>query len=891
MSEISTKKVVQIASFLSALFALVVIAAFIFKWQGTPFAESDTFRAVPYNSAFVIDIKSAENIREELLSKPYFEDIRALELVNEIAEKWADITSFYDKIPNGKPGQVTIAAQIGSNNQLDYVFILNKFEKRFRLAKIVKDLPFSNELITFEKQPFYRFTINDTTQIHLAQSQKMLIAANSPVLVESVLSQLNNSQQSISKQKSLNTIRKLTGKSTDLSVYINMAYVPIFASFFTNEAPLKSLDFIKNYAEWIGLDILFKEKNISLNGYLYPSAKNQLLKSLKRQELPDKTLIASVLPDNTAAMTYIGYKDATDFFEELKFTDNADFQQYFVPWLGEEVAYVITEPRYKAVSEHQFAFFKIKNNELAKEKLEKFGSSFGALEGEQYFNYSIERMMARDVLKPVFGEGLNAIHNPFYVVLDDYLVFANSITALKELLDKYTYGQTLGQDVNYLQFVENLSSTSNMYFYINTTNVLNILTGIFKKEFTTELEKQFEHYQKLTPIGIQLTPYKDLYFLNAQIQYNKKGKQATSVLWKADLNANAAIAPTFVTNHTTNDLEIFVQDEANVIYLLNKNGEEIWHRAIDGKIISSIHQIDFFKNTYLQYLFNTDEKIYLVDRNGENVQGFPITMSTTITNGLMVADYDTTRDYRYFVACDDGNIYGFRNGGELLEGWSPKANVGIIRFPLQHFEVEGKDYIVAQNDETEMLFFERNGSPRMDSVHFNTKTNSTFGYDLTEPQRIVFADDKGKAHILNFRGKHFKLGMVIGDNKGIQFLYSDVMGDERKDYVVLDEKEIGVFSYTKKNEFDRFAKRSFDTPQDTLFEVKLIGNDKMRLGTLSKSYRRAYLLNDKAKLFPDFPIPATTAFEVAELYNDGKNVLIVGNGNAVFAYKLKQLEF
>ncbi|MGB0862973.1 MAG: DUF3352 domain-containing protein [Saprospiraceae bacterium] len=891
MSEINTKQVVQITSFISALLALTVIAAFIFRWQGTPFAEPDTFRAVPYNSAFVIDIKSSKSIKEALLSKPYFENVRALELVNEITEKWADIESFYKKIPNGKPQQVTIAAQIGANNQLDYVFILNKFEKRFRLAKIVKDLPFLSELVTFEKQPFYHFIINDTTQIHLAQSQKMLIAANSAVLVESVLSQLNNSKQSISKQKSLSTIRGLTGKSTDLSIYFNMAYVPIFASFFMDETPLKSLSFIKNYAEWIGLDISFKEKYINLNGYLYPSSDNQLLKSLKRQELPDKTLIASVLPDNTAAMTYIGYKNATDFFKDLQFTDNADFQQYFVPWLGEEVAYVITEPRMRSVSEHQFAFFKIKNQELAKEKLTKFGASFGALEGEQYFNYSIERMMARDVLKPVFGEGLNPIHNPFYVILDDYLVFANSVSALKELLDKYTYGQTLGQDVNYLQFVENLSSTSNMYFYINTTNVLNILTATFKKEFKNNLELQFEEFQKLTPIGIQLTPYQDLYFLNAQIRYNKKGKQATSVLWKADLNANAAIAPTFVKNHTNEELEVFVQDEANVIYLFNKNGEELWHRAIDGKIISDIHQIDFFKNTYLQYLFNTDEKIYLIDRNGGNVQDFPITMGATITNGLMVADYDTTRDYRYFVACDDENIYGFRNGGELLEGWSPKGGIGSIRFPLQHFQVAGKDYIVAQNEATEMFFFERNGSPRMDSVQFNTSTNSPFGYDLSEPQRIVFANSEGKAHILNFNKEYFRLGMNIGNNRGVQFLYSDILGDERKDYIVLDEQEIGVFSYTKDREFKRFAKRYFDTEQDTLFEVKLIGNDKIRLGTLSKSYRRAYLLNEKAKLFPDFPIPATTPFEVRDLYNDGKNVLIVANGNAIFAYKLKQLEF
>ena len=48
-----------------------------------------------------------------------------------------------------------------------------------------------------------------------------------------------------------------------------------------------------------------------------------------------------------------------------------------------------------------------------------------------------------------------------------------------------------------------------------------------------------------------------------------------------------------------------------------------------------------------------DGAVVSTDRNGENVQGFPITLNSKITNGLMVVDYDSTRDYRYFVACED----------------------------------------------------------------------------------------------------------------------------------------------------------------------------------------------------------------------------------------------
>jgi outer membrane protein assembly factor BamB len=597
------------------------------------------------------------------------------------------------------------------------------------------------------------------------------------------------------------------------------------------------------------------------------------------------------LPDNTAAMTYLGYQDATAFFKELSLADNDDFEKYFVPWLGKEMAYIITEPHHDDYNAHKFAIFRIQNSQQAEEQLEAFGEKFGAFKNEQYFNYTIHRIMVNNLMKPIFGNGLNSIQNPYYVILDDYLVMGNSEVALKELLDKYTYGQTLGQDINYLQFIENLSTTSNKYVYINTANVLNILTALFKENLHNDIRQEFEYYQKLTPIGLQLTPYKNLYFLNAQIQYNKKGKQATSVIWKTDLDAEAAIPPTFVKNHSTADLEVFIQDVDNNIYLFDKNGERIWEQpiTIDGRIISDIHQIDYFKNTYLQYVFNTDDKIYLIDRNGEKVQGFPIILPAKANNGIMVVDYDKTRDYRIFVACRDGNIYGFK-GNELLEGWSPKANIGQIHFPLQHFTYEDKDYIVALNDVGEMFFFKRNGEERMDSVHFNTTFLSPFGYDLTAPQRIVAANNRGKAYVLNFSGKHFKLGMNTGEYENMKFEYVDVMGNERKDYVILGKNEFGIFSYNDKNEFKGYGQRTFDVTQDTLFQVQLVGSSKKHIGTFSSSTQRAYLLNGNAQIFPDFPIPATTPFQVANLYNDGKSVLIIANGHAVFAYKLKQLK-
>ncbi len=870
---------------------MAIVAVFIwYKYYSFP--PNDTFRAVPANSAFVVDIKEPDQFFAKVENKIYQSEISNLNFIKKAARQW---NLFYEQLPSAVTvsiSRLTLAAQIGKDNSIDFIHIVDGCSEDLPLEEYLSVGKHAFEKRVFSQQEYFIITLSDSASFSIALTNNLFILAETPYLLESALEQIQTNFRSILKDQSFQGIRNLIGKNADASVFLNMKKMPLFSSFFTKKKPQQDFKFLQFFADWVGLDIIFQEKTINIDGYLSPTDKNQLLKSLEKQRLPDKTLIASILPDNTASMIYIGFKTATGFFKNIEVADKKSFNQYFIPWMSGELAYLVTEPMPQhEYTDHQFAIFKTKNAQLTTDLLDKFGQTFGKLDTEAYFNYTIHHILAKDIIKPIFGNGINTIHNPYYVILDDYVVFCNSIEAIKELLDKYTYGQTLGQDINYLQFIENLSATSNMYLYVNTSNILDIMKAFLKEELQATLKSEFEYYQKLTPLGLQLTPYKDLFVINGQIKYNPKGKQATSVLWKADLQSPAAIPPTFVKNHVTGDLEVLIQDEDNLLYLINRNGEILWTKQIERRIISAISQIDYYKNTYLQYVFNTDSKIYVIDRNGEPVEKFPVLVSAGITNGILVLDYDSTRDYRYFVATNGGNIYGFKKDGTLLEGWSPKANVGNIYFPIQHFVKEDKDYLTALNDTGTIFFFQRNGEIRMNSVQFNEKFNSTFGVDLNEPQRIVVTDQQGKAFILNFKRQVFKLNMNVDENKDIQFIFSDVLNNHRKDYIVLSKKELGIFSYTDDNDFEDFGKHQFKHEQSNLFKVNMPNTDKCRIGTFSKASKNVYLFNGRGKLFPDFPLSGTTPFQIVDLYNDGINVLVVGDGNAVFAYKLKNIVF
>jgi hypothetical protein len=92
--------------------------------------------------------------------------------------------------------------------------------------------------------------------------------------------------------------------------------------------------------------------------------------------------------------------------------------------------------------------------------------------------------------------------------------------------------------------------------------------------------------------------------------------------------------------------------------------------ALDGPVLSEIFQIDYLANGKLQYLFSTKNKLYIMDRNGVNLENFPVTFPSPATNGVNVLDYDNNRIYRYFVACEDKKVYAYDKEGKLMPGWN-----------------------------------------------------------------------------------------------------------------------------------------------------------------------------------------------------------------------------
>jgi hypothetical protein len=173
--------------------------------------------------------------------------------------------------------------------------------------------------------------------------------------------------------------------------------------------------------------------------------------------------------------------------------------------------------------------------------------------------------------------------------------------------------------------------------------------------------------------------------------------------------------PFEVTNHNNGEKENLVQFENGEISLINQEGKELWRKMIKGKILGSVTQIDVLKNNKLQMVFATESGIHLIDRNGNELSGFPVLPEASVISPLHVADYDATKKYRLLVGLENGQVLNLNVSGKTSEGWKYMGN--SMTSWIDHFKIGNEDYLMTVSLSGKLSFLKRTGD-----VKYSTST-------------------------------------------------------------------------------------------------------------------------------------------------------------------------
>lgn len=473
-------------------------------------------------------------------------------------------------------------------------------------------------------------------------------------------------------------------------------------------------------------------------------------------------------------------------------------------------------------------------------------------------------------------------------LIGDILVMTNSAPGMKLILDDYFQGNTWSRKSpeNASRAISPSSGYSKTYFL---PKIWNRWIQSSNPTWSTYLQKfasEFQNFPMVSfrinqlPSGSEAVLIVNFATENTPVAVEKKTFELVSRKQFA-LPAKVIYGPKSVKNFNDNSEDLIVQDENNVLYLINSAGEQVYSQKLSGPIISETFQIDYYKNGKLQVLLATSDHLYAIDRLGNPLPDFPIALAQEKISQLHLVDYEQTREYRYFISTEKGNLLLLDKFGKPLEGWNPLALGEEVLGGAFHIRVPGKgDFMVAQGNSGKVYFFTRRGekqpgSPLDLGKGINSPMQVTNGTSptimaVTEGGELIGGSFSGEILYRNQlvksnRDDRFDL---IADQKGLTFL---ILVRQFNQTLVLSEREetLMTLPIAEKNAWFGY----FD-----------FGDSRKILAVTDPEQGFGYLYDLKGNLLTNTPLESEGEIQISHQPSLGQLLIRTRSANQVFEY-------
>lgn len=812
---------------------MVALAGYWYFIGGLKSSKSNIEKWIPSNSLMLVTINNLNETIKQYSRFNWWDETKSLPFINELVLANERVDSLVQgKVLHSRvnANPIFISLHSTSNNSIEpLIFIESKgFEwlptniKKLAALWVGEEMLFSTRV--FNEKLIYEADGADWGFITV---DNFLVLSTNAVLLEDVIRAEEGEDYRIFKEG-----HNIQAASSGVSFILNTARLNRLNAVFTNRrGNEKELDYLVNFS------FEPQEDRWVLNGLSTTSDKSQLT-----EDLPSNASIKAenFIPSSATSIQWFGVENGKretitgfdlDRFIQMQ---NSELCQVELDLGGESLTTVLLS--------------EVDEKEETQRMLEKLAissrSEGDTLFTETYLGQEIRFVDHEKLLSQIYGARFETIGKPYYAFFNNILLISDKIDGLKSVLADYDAENTWGKIPEKRRYLDNLIRESNITQLNNFEYYLDPLIYSFSPKWKEFFKKNNVFFASLENFNYQVNTTSDRLIISAALSFNEsvEGNSKPQVaITKSESQLNLKVnafsesklitKPFVVKNHVNNSQEIIFQDDMNRLYLVDRSGNILWKKQMDGRINGAIEQVDFYDNKKLQLLMFTDSALHLIDRNGDEVEGFPKTFESELpVLHYSVVDYDNSKNYRYATGDRRGNIYLLDKEGQPLEGWSPKDLGFALRMAPEHVRIRGRDcFVIVQSNGTIHLINRRGeeypGFPyqypkRLVGDYFIRQGPSfaeSFVKVLGEDGETISIDFNGKVKGRNqllkpavssqFFAARDKLntGLMVVRKDDNAFTFFDETGKRRFDKVVQNEGEWTFEYYNFRNDSELFV--------------------------------------------------------------------------------------
>jgi hypothetical protein len=609
----------------------------------------------------------------------------------------------------------------------DFDFIFYSRVKPNSLNPIIEQWK-KNKQFRFSEREFNSIKINEVSCADKVFSWILIddvwVGSFTPFLIEDVVRAYESKNEKTFKNIVSDVYQLPKMKKDAGNLYIHLKNFSEWLNIFMDD---KSASFIRDFGKSSILDIKMAGNNFILNGFSSDSVnKSEFLLSVFTGQTPVPFNLKNLVSNRTVVLTSYGISDGERFEKDLsglktrnhlysdtleQITKSLKFNpaQLFKSIKG-EIGLCLVESNGNKLSKILLIGTDDSKRWIDAYNLISTKTSVDTVFFERYADYEIRELPLYRFQEKMFGPLVTGFDKSYYTSIGNVVLVGERLEELKSFIEDIDREETWGKSVSQNKFLETTLLESNISTYINTPRIWSVISTTQKwKNFISENASLL---QAVDMSAIQFSHLNESFYTNVTLSYHPSGTETPSKVSDKSIVTNFesnVMRMYVVKNHSDKHDEALVQDSLNVIHLISHKGDVLWSREIGSKIMGDVEQIDFLNNGKLQYFFVADNKMHIIDRLGNYINGYPMSIPVNDVEFVSVVDYDHSKKYRFLIAGKSGSLWMFDKEGNNLDGWKPKKIEDGFAFAPQHHRLRGKDYIVVVKKDGNVFLVNRRG--------------------------------------------------------------------------------------------------------------------------------------------------------------------------------------
>ena len=507
--------------------------------------------------------------------------------------------------------------------------------------------------------------------------------------------------------------------------------------------------FLERLSQWCTFNLNTTKDAVSLTGTLVHDTDASDFMNVLQAMKPAVPGFSEMLPSYTLFAASMPMKDLSSYVNAYKsYLDSRQRMQVYLAAqnrLGLEISPVTLLLNW-GVSEVAVASFKVSssvetvnlmrvNNPVVREVFS--GADVNTLKG---YTPELHKWAYPSLLSSVFGDFFARNDESYFTYIDGWV-----ITGSQAAVEEYVSGRALEYDLK--QYMSDAGQNdllaqhqSVFVSYFSCTEDKAELENIFKKNMLRDLQKLCADAE-YSPMILSVSSGKKNPVVKLDL-HRLALKKSKAPAFERDTTVVVPAGPFEVKNSGTGKMNKFYQNSHNSL-CLSQDGMDLWGVPFSEPICGRAGTVDYFANGKLQILFCASDKLYLIDRLGRYVSGFPLSLGNDVLLGPDIYDFNGTRKYNIMVLHKDNTVQMYNLKGDKPAAWKGIASSETIKNLPERLVVGGNTFWVVRTSIQTLIYPFYGGEPL-----------TTFtGNQMIRPDSAVKAIDASTVDFTCYDGK------------------------------------------------------------------------------------------------------------------------------------------